>query len=140
MFTFARMRSTKSGGLHTGQIFQRMSEVLLACKIVTRAFSSTLLAIFLIAIWAVMPVNGQHCRTQDLGTLGGNTSRALGVFTDGRVVVGNSDIVNGNQHAFRWTAEGGMEDLGALPGGMSFALDVSADGNVGGLSLGHFRL
>ncbi|GIW91302.1 MAG: hypothetical protein KatS3mg109_1734 [Pirellulaceae bacterium] len=47
---------------------------------------------------------------QDLGTLGGNWSRAYGVSADGSVVVGWADSSEYNR-AFRWTASGGMEDL-----------------------------
>jgi probable HAF family extracellular repeat protein len=63
---------------------------------------------------------------QDLGTLpGGNQSAAWGVSADGAVVVGGSD-----GRAFRWTASGGMQDLGTLGGGSSWAYGVSADGAV----------
>jgi len=61
-----------------------------------------------------------------LGTLpGGSESRAYGVSTDGRVVVGVS-----SGRAFRWTASGGMQDLGTLGGNRSEAYGVSADGAV----------
>jgi probable HAF family extracellular repeat protein len=48
---------------------------------------------------------------QNLGTLGGNWSAALGVSADGAVVVGWAENAAGQQRAFRWTASGGMEDL-----------------------------
>ena len=56
---------------------------------------------------------------QDLGILG----QAFGVSGNGSVVVGASN-------AFRWTAAGGMRDLGTLGGVGSSAYDVSADGSV----------
>ncbi|WP_457436155.1 hypothetical protein [Pseudomonas sp. TE3786] len=62
----------------------------------------------------------------DLGTLNGSTtSAAQGVNGDGSVVVGTS-----GDYAFRWTAAGGMTDLGSLGGTLSQASDVSADGRV----------
>jgi probable HAF family extracellular repeat protein len=68
---------------------------------------------------------------QDLGTLGGDRSEAYGVSADGSVVVGSAQNAAGNWRAFRWTAAGGMQDLGTLPGGCcSSAFGVSADGSV----------
>jgi probable HAF family extracellular repeat protein len=67
---------------------------------------------------------------QDLGTLGGNRSRALGVSADGSVVVGGANNAAERFHAFRWTASGGMQDLGTLGGYYSEAYAVSADGSV----------
>jgi probable HAF family extracellular repeat protein len=67
---------------------------------------------------------------QDLGTLGGDESVALGVSADGAVVVGWSYNAAGQWRAFRWTASGGMQDLGTLGGRRSEAYGVSADGSV----------
>jgi probable HAF family extracellular repeat protein len=53
---------------------------------------------------------------QDLGTLGGSESEALGVSADGSVVVGDARNAEGRWRAFRWTASGGMRDLGTLGG------------------------
>jgi len=65
-----------------------------------------------------------------LGTLGGHESYAYGVSDNG-VVVGWSRNADGQLRAFRWTASGGMQDLGTLPGGTwSEAYGVSADGAV----------
>lgn len=62
----------------------------------------------------------------DLGVLSGSsTSGAFGVNGDGSVVVGTS-----GSYAFRWTAAGGMVDLGSLGGVISAANAVSADGAV----------
>lgn len=91
-------------------------------------------------------VNGER---EHLGTLPGNMPRgggpisAFAVSADGNVVVGASPSKNAVylpgewnvQHlkeAFRWTADGGMEALGALPGERfhSEAHDVSDDGLV----------
>jgi len=65
-----------------------------------------------------------------LGTLGGDESRASGVSADGAVVVGWSYNAAGQERAFRWTVDGGMQDLGTLGGNRSAAYAVSADGSV----------
>jgi probable HAF family extracellular repeat protein len=66
-----------------------------------------------------------------LGTLGGWESVAYGVSADGSVVVGRATNAAALRRAFRWTASGGMQDLGTLPGGnRSEAWGVSADGSV----------
>ena len=66
-----------------------------------------------------------------LGTLpGGNRSEAFGVSADGAVVVGRARNAAGLDRAFRWTASGGMQDLGTLGGDWSEAYGVSADGAV----------
>jgi probable HAF family extracellular repeat protein len=68
---------------------------------------------------------------QDLGTLGGGSSEATGVSADGSVVVGWATNAAGQERAFRWRAEGGMQNLGTLLfGGSSWASAVSADGSV----------
>jgi len=55
----------------------------------------------------------------DLGTLGGNTyANAINSRGD---VAGNSATADGNDHAFLWTAAGGMQDLGTLGGLVSTA-------------------
>jgi probable HAF family extracellular repeat protein len=65
-----------------------------------------------------------------LGTLGGSWSEAFGVSADGRVVVGRAYNAAGQYRAFRWTVDGGMQDLGTLGGSRSEAYGVSADGSV----------
>lgn len=47
----------------------------------------------------------------DLGTLGGQWGEAWDASYDGSSVVGWSEISRGVWHAFRWTPQGGMEDL-----------------------------
>ena len=73
----------------------------------------------------------------DLGTLEDGAeaySYAVDVSADGNVVVGESRVNisenNWNYHAFIWTPENGMVDLGTLGGTYSYARAVSADGNV----------
>jgi len=70
----------------------------------------------------------------DLGTLGGTNSWAMGV-NDAGVVVGRSLTSSGGSRAFRWTAGGGMEDLGTLgTGETSFAAGINAQGQIVGYS------
>jgi probable HAF family extracellular repeat protein len=66
-----------------------------------------------------------------LGTLpGGCCSYAYGVSNNG-VVVGTANNAAGQSRAFRWTASGGMQDLGMLPGyDRIYSCAVSADGSV----------
>jgi probable HAF family extracellular repeat protein len=73
----------------------------------------------------------------DLGTLGGNTSYALGI-NDSGVVAGYSYLSdNITTHAFLWTAAGGMVDIstGLQPGTSSQADFVNVRGDVAGTSL-----
>jgi probable HAF family extracellular repeat protein len=67
-----------------------------------------------------------------LGTLGGDWSVARGISADGSVVVGWATNAAGQIRAFRWTVDGGMQDLGTLGGdeSESWAYGVSADGSV----------
>lgn len=72
-----------------------------------------------------------------LGDLPGGTefSRALAISADGNVVVGDSSHQLHYTHAFRWTATGGMVDLGELPnpfgfGESSYAYGVSGNGST----------
>jgi probable HAF family extracellular repeat protein len=67
----------------------------------------------------------------DLGTLGGSYSYAAAVNDHGQVV-GYSGLANGTNHAFSWTAAGGMVDLGTLGGSSSYALAVDENGKVVG--------
>lgn len=74
----------------------------------------------------------------DLGTLFTTASNpqpqsgAFAVNRDGSVVVGYSQYMFGKkfEHAFRWTAAGGMVDLGSLGGLFARALAVNSDGSV----------
>jgi probable HAF family extracellular repeat protein len=69
-----------------------------------------------------------------LGVLPGyNYSLAIDVSADGSVVVGKSynDAAGYQGLAFRWTRDGGMQNLGTLPGyNYSWATGVSADGRI----------
>ena len=68
-------------------------------------------------------------------------SYATDVSADGNVVVGGSRVNisenNWEYHAFIWTPQDGMVDLGTLGGEWSYGEDVSADGSV---IVGHSQL
>jgi probable HAF family extracellular repeat protein len=85
--------------------------------------------VWVVVAWAAQPSLAQQLIW--LGTLpGGSESAATGVSADGSVVVGEANNAAGQKRAFRWTAVGGMQDLGTLGGDRSEATGVSADGSV----------
>jgi probable HAF family extracellular repeat protein len=68
----------------------------------------------------------------DLGTLGADGGEAFGVSNTG-IIVGHSYTVSGDDHAFVWTSQTGMVDLGALADlghTQSQALDVNRAGTL----------
>jgi len=72
--------------------------------------------------------------TQDLGTLGGPSSRGYAINESGQVA-GSSTTATGATHAFLWTPGQGMRDLGTLPGGASsIARGMNDRGEVVGQS------
>jgi probable HAF family extracellular repeat protein len=66
----------------------------------------------------------------DLGTLGGSTSSATAINDKG-VIVGNSQIPSGVNHAFLYDAC--MHDLGSFDEGRTFANAINKRGHVVGL-------
>jgi len=85
--------------------------------------------VWMVVAWTALPSLAQ--RLIWLGTLpGSDQSWAAGVSADGSVVVGYAQNAAGQTRAFRWTASGGMQDLGTLGGNWSAAWGVSADGSV----------
>ena len=69
---------------------------------------------------------------QDLGVLGGRSSKAYDTNGDGTVVVGERTAADGSEHAFRWV-EGRtppMVDLPSLGGTFSRAYGVTGNGTV----------
>jgi probable HAF family extracellular repeat protein len=90
---------------------------------------TTLASVCVLGLMATVPCWSQSLTW--LGTLpGGSSSYAYGVSADGRVVVGLATNPAGWSRAFRWTAAGGIQDLGTLGGDSSNASGVSADGRV----------
>jgi probable HAF family extracellular repeat protein len=82
----------------------------------------------------------QNGGVTDLGNLGGtghgNGIEAVGLNNRGQAI-GNSDLTGDtNFHAFLWTAETGMRDLGTLPGDANSAANgINDAGDVVGVSL-----
>lgn len=70
---------------------------------------------------------------EDLGTFAPGGHGGANAINDNGVVVGWSLTAIGPQHAFRWTAEAGMRDLGTIPTSHeSVALDVNNRGEIVG--------
>jgi len=88
------------------------------------------LILFFIIQFLTINIIAQQATLTWFGTLGGSRSDARAVSSDGSVVVGAANDLNGNPRAFRWTLATGIQDLGTLGGDGSEATDVSADGSV----------
>ena len=69
----------------------------------------------------------------DLGTLGGDTSRANGINNHGQVV-GEARTSGGMEHPFLWDGTRGMRDLGGLGRGAGSAKAINDAGQVVGNS------
>ena len=68
-----------------------------------------------------------------LGMLPGDAeAMATGVSSDGLVVIGVSTGRSGTPHAFRWTQQAGMVDLGSGAGGLpgTYAAGISGNGRI----------
>jgi probable HAF family extracellular repeat protein len=76
------------------------------------------LALCFVLLLAASTCFAQMYTVTDLGTLGGSWSMATGVNNLGQVT-GRSEVLNSygllRAHAFLWTKNGGMQDLGTLP-------------------------
>ncbi|WP_298898327.1 T9SS type A sorting domain-containing protein [uncultured Psychroserpens sp.] len=69
------------------------------------------------------------------GSLGfssqGSASSAWGISSDGSTIVGLGWFSSGSAHAIKWTADGGLQDLGStIPGQSTRANAVNNDGSV----------
>lgn len=76
-------------------------------------------------------------RMQDIGTLGGRSSIALGVNELGEVVGSSEKTADGELGAFFWTEESGMLELPGLPGAKyTQAQRINENGQIVGYSGG----
>jgi probable HAF family extracellular repeat protein len=90
------------------------------------------LLILLTALIAPLTLGSAFAQMIDLGTLPGDTYSQATAVSHGQVVgVSESDLTGGGEHAFIWTAAGGMVDLGTLGGSDSSANAVSNGQVVG---------
>ncbi|MGD9160867.1 MAG: VPLPA-CTERM sorting domain-containing protein [Desulfobacteraceae bacterium] len=94
-------------------------------KKTSKTMSTFLLTGFMaLAIMILAPQVSTASSFSGLGLVNGVSSYAYGVSQDGATVVGP-----GNSYSFRWTEDGGIENLGRLYKPSSTAYAVSADGS-----------
>jgi probable HAF family extracellular repeat protein len=88
-------------------------------------------------LWNPAVPNGPSGTIEDLGTLGGAYSQAIGINDRGQIT-GYANTVGGDGHAFFWTpsmpngANGTMQDLGTLGGASSTGNSINSEGQVAG--------
>jgi len=95
-------------------------------KLAARLYPSpaTATLALLAALLAPRPASAQE--VTDLGTLGGTQAAAQDITPDGTILVGWSRNADNHTLGFRWTADGGMEDLGR-PGNLSGNITGTSD-------------
>jgi probable HAF family extracellular repeat protein len=81
------------------------------------------------ACGAGLVVPSGHAAIVELPSLGGDEVFVQDVSNDG-VIVGSQRAADGSFHAFRYTDEGGLKDLGI--GGPAYASAIGADGSIVG--------
>jgi probable HAF family extracellular repeat protein len=95
----------------------------------------------LINLMGVHPILWENGKAIDLGNLGGATGAAGGNIAwdlnNRGQVIGVSDLAGDTTfHAFLWTKQAGIKDLGTLPGDTySMGISINDGGDVVGLSL-----
>jgi probable HAF family extracellular repeat protein len=106
----------------------------------SRKIGFSILAVAVVGFSALQPAAGQPQFTAtDLGSFGGNFTRAIAINGSGQVV-GYSATPAGPFHAFLWLPEpayglpAGINDLGTLGGETSFAWAINDSGQVVGQS------
>jgi probable HAF family extracellular repeat protein len=98
------------------------------------ATTGILIALVLLSF---IPASAQLYTVTDLGTLGGTKSTAAAINGNGQVA-GSATVANGSYHAFSWSSDVGMLDLGVLHTGdtKSYAYGINKLGEVVGASYG----
>ncbi len=96
-------------------------------------------AAFWVLLGSGVVSTAQQLPVTDLGTLGGaNSWVGNNMFSspvdDSGQVVGASETSSGESHAFLWTAEDGIRDLGTLGGAASYPRAINRAGQVVGMS------
>src|SRR5690348_1571600 len=85
----------------------------------------------LLLLLAATSCNAIAASITDLGTLGGDQSRALGINSSGQVVGGANNTLGGGERAFLYS-DGIMTDLGTFGGNEAEAKAINDTGQIVG--------